>query len=331
VFVRDDGIGIDAADQEAIFEAFNQVASGPEPKPEGTGLGLTLSRRIVALHGGALWVESRRGEGSTFTFSLPTAAPYAVRPRATEPRAARGTVLLVEDDARSVELLSLHLRDTGLDVAVARSGEEGLELARQLRPVGVVLDLLLPGLDGWELLARMKDDPDLARVPVIIVSMLDERGRGLALGAADYLVKPISRAELLDALARVTASHGTVLTIDDDPLALDLAEAVLEPAGYTVLTARNGRDGVALARSERPDVVLLDLVMPEVDGFKVVEELVADPVTRAIPIVVLTSKSLTAEDEQRLRGRIASLARKGELDRHALLELLRRFTLVRTP
>jgi signal transduction histidine kinase/CheY-like chemotaxis protein len=338
VFVSDNGIGVAAGDQERIFEAFSQARAGPQPKTEGTGLGLTLSRQIVELHGGRLWLESRAGEGSTFTFSLPT-RPGTTTPAAAAPerpgfdtRADARTVLLVEDDEHSIELLSLYLQDSGFGGVVARSGEEGLTLARRLRPQGIVLDILLPGLDGWEFLARSKVDPAIAEIPVIIVSMVDERGRGLALGAADYLVKPIARGDLLGALSRVTgASQATVLTIDDDPMALELANAVLEPAGYIVLTARTGGEGVALARSAQPDVILLDLVMPEVDGFAVVEQLRADPRTSSIPIVVLTSKTLTTEDERRLRGRIASLAQKGELDRHALLELLDRCILVKAP
>jgi signal transduction histidine kinase/CheY-like chemotaxis protein len=333
VSVADTGIGIAANDRETIFEAFGQVTGGPDPQPEGTGLGLTLSRQIVALHGGRLWVESRLGEGSTFTFSLPVRAVAPPEPEALAPRDGPGSaILLVEDDEHSIELLSLYLRDTGFEIAVARSGEEGLELARRLRPAGIILDILLSGLDGWEFLARAKADPEIATVPVIIVSMLDERGRGLALGAADYLVKPIVRDDLLDALARVTAaSQASVLAVDDDPIALELVSAVLEPAGYTVLSARNGPDGLALAQTEQPDVILLDLLMPEVDGFMVVERLQADPATSSIPIVVLTSKSLTAEDRRRLRGRIVSLAGKAELDRAALLGLVRRFTLARTP
>ena len=338
VFVSDNGIGVAAGDQERIFEAFSQASAGPQPKPEGTGLGLTLSRQIVELHGGRLWLESRAGEGSTFTFSLPT-RPGTTTPATAAPdgpgadaRTDARTVLLVEDDEHSIELLSLYLQDSGFDVVVARSGEEGLALARRLRPQGIVLDILLPGLDGWEFLARSKVDPAIAEIPVIIVSMVDERGRGLALGAADYLVKPIARGDLLGALSRVTgASQATILTIDDDPMALELASAVLEPAGYIVLTARTGSNGVALAQSAQPDVILLDLVMPEVDGFAVVEQLRADPRTNSIPIVVLTSKTLTADDERRLRGRIASLAQKGELDRQALLELLDRCILVKAP
>jgi signal transduction histidine kinase/CheY-like chemotaxis protein len=335
VSVADNGIGIGPDDREMIFEAFNQVTAGPEPKPEGTGLGLTLSRQIVGLHGGSLWVESSAREGSTFTFSLPVrdaasvGAPAASRPTAEAVDPAT-VLLLVEDDEHSVELLSLYLREAGFEIAVARNGAEGLELARRLRPAGIILDILLPGLDGWQFLARAKAEPEVATIPVIIVSMLDERGRGLALGAADYLVKPIAREELLDALIRVTAvSHATALAIDDDPVALELISAVLEPAGYTVLSARSARDGLALAEAEEPDVILLDLLMPQVDGFMVVDQLRANPSTSSIPIVVLTSKTVTIEDERRLRGQIASIARKGEVDRAALLGLVRKLTLAR--
>jgi signal transduction histidine kinase/DNA-binding response OmpR family regulator len=330
VCVADTGIGIAAADQAAVFDAFQQVSRGPEPKPEGTGLGLTLSRQIVGLHGGRIWLESELGEGSSFTFSLPT-AQAGVRPR-QEPTATDGSglsgasLLLVEDDEHSIDLLSLYAAEAGFDIAVARDGEHGLELARQLRPRGIILDIRLPRLDGWEFLARAKADPELADVPVVIVSMVDERNRGLRLGAADYLVKPVTRDDLLRALTRVTPlpAYGKVLAIDDDPMTLELLQAVLEPVGYTVLTARTGEEGVALARSEAPDLVLLDLVMPLPDGFTVVEQLKDDAGTRAIPIVILTSKTLTEAEEGLLRGRIVHLARKAEFDRDALPELIRR-------
>jgi signal transduction histidine kinase/CheY-like chemotaxis protein len=335
VSVSDTGIGIAAADQESIFEAFQQISGGPEPKPEGTGLGLTLSHEIVRLHGGRMWVESELGGGSTFTFSLPLRrpSPVAASPAGgVAPDKAGMTALLIEDDEASIHLLSLFLAEAGFEVAIARNGEEGLELARRLRPAGIVLDILLPRLDGWQFLAQAKAEPELAGVPVVIVSMVDERGKGLALGAADYLVKPVGRRDLLDALARVLPlpAPGKVLAIDDDPIALELIAAVLEPTGCAVLTARNGADGVAIAQAEVPDVVLLDLVMPEVDGFMVVERLKDDPTTAGIPIVVLTSKTLTPADEESLRGRIAHVAQKAEFDRTELRELVRRFTLART-
>jgi len=235
----------------------------------------------------------------------------------------------VEDDAYAINLLTLYLNGAGFDVAVAHDGEEGLALARRLRPAAIMLDILLPRLDGWEVLARAKADSDLAAIPVIIVSMLDERGKGFALGAADYLVKPVSREGLLTTLRRVNLVANVevgpprVLAIDDDPLALDLIDAALTPEGYMVLAARSGDEGLALAQQEHPAVIILDLLMPEVDGFTVVERLRADLATAAIPIVILTAKSMTPEEKARLNGQISCLAQKAELNRSALVDLVR--------
>ena len=201
VYVRDTGVGIAEADQARIFEAFQR--GDRRVSVEGTGLGLTLSKRFVELHGGRIWVASAVGEGSTFGFALPLErAPEPVlEPTTLEPEA--GTVLVIEDDRRSAELLGLYLEGSGLRVVLARDGAEGLELARALRPRAVILDILLPRLDGWDLLGRLKNDPATAGIPVVIVTMLDERGKGLALGAVDYLVKPVSREAMLEALEGV--------------------------------------------------------------------------------------------------------------------------------
>ena len=345
VAVRDSGIGIAPEDQERIFEEFRQAGQASVKAHEGTGLGLALTRKFVELHGGRIWVESEVGVGSTFSFTLPLRTGEAAEPPtdgraseddqsalvATNGSAAEPTVLLVEDDQRAVELLTLYLRGAGYHVEVARDGEQGLELARQLRPDGITLDVRLPKLDGWEFLTRAKSDPTIADIPVVIVSMVDERGKGLALGAAEYLVKPVRRDELLSTLRRFTPRRNgspeppTVLVIDDDPMAIDLVEAILQPRGYTVLAARGGEDGVAMAKRSRPTLIVLDLMMPEVDGFEVVERLRADPDTASIPIVILTSKSMTTEDRERLNGRISYLARKGEFDRAAFLDLVRCF------
>jgi signal transduction histidine kinase/CheY-like chemotaxis protein len=202
VVVRDSGIGIDPADQERIFEAFQRGGRGA--RSEGTGLGLTLSKRIVELHGGRIWMSSRPGAGSTFGFAVPVGQGVAAAEASVQAAAERDmeTVLVVEDDPHSAELLSVYLDGAGYRVAHARDGAEGLELARRLRPRAVVLDILLPRLDGWDLLARLKADPATADSPVVVVSMLDERGKGLALGAVEYLVKPVGRDELLEALER---------------------------------------------------------------------------------------------------------------------------------
>jgi signal transduction histidine kinase len=201
VTVRDTGIGIAEADQERIFEAFQRGDRAARTSAEGTGLGLTLSRRIVELHGGRIWMTSAPGAGSTFGFAIPVGRPEAPDP-GPPAAAATDTVLVIEDDRHSAELLEVYLQDGGYRTALARDGAEGLELARTLRPRAVVLDILLPRLDGWDLLTRLKADPATAGCPVVVVSMLDERPKGLALGAAEYLVKPVGREEMLAALAR---------------------------------------------------------------------------------------------------------------------------------
>jgi signal transduction histidine kinase/DNA-binding response OmpR family regulator len=332
VTVSDTGIGIAPEEQERIFESFEQGTR--ESKEEGTGLGLTLSRKIVQLHGGRIWVESKPGDGSVFGFTIPkqvaTTEPLELPPelavaRREEAGNGRPTILIVEDDQASIDLLSLHLVGAGFNVELARDGREGLDRARELHPDEIVLDIILPRLDGWDLLAAVKADPDVAEIPVIIVSMLDERGKGFALGAAEYLVKPIARDDVLAAVERCLHAGGTtgrVLAIDDDPRALELMRAVLEPAGYKVLAASTGEEGVAIARTEGPDVVLLDLLMPGMDGFTVVDRLRADPATAEIPIVVLTSKTMTPEDKRRLNGEISYLAQKSEFDRGALIRLV---------
>ena len=235
-------------------------------------------------------------------------------------------MVLVEDDRRSFELLRVYLEAAGVRVVGARDGEEGLETVRRLSPAGVILDIFLPGIDGWEVLARLKADPRTTAIPVIVVSMLDERGRGFALGAAEYLVKPVGKEQLLAALFRAEAMperKHTVVAVDDDPLAIELVRANLETEGWTVLGAANGEEGLALIRERQPSAVLLDLLMPGMDGFEVVEALRADPDTRSIPVVILTSKSMTRQDKERLEGRITYVARKSEFDLSGLAGLLR--------
>ena len=334
VLVADTGVGVPAEDRERIFHSFQQGTRLPE-QVEGTGLGLTLSKRILELHGGRIWVESEPGQGSTFGIALPAGSeepaskpvPQAGLAGVTGPAPGPGpTVVVVEDDRRSFDLLRVYLEAAGARVVGARDGREGLDTVRRLSPAGVILDILLPGIDGWEVLAQLKADPGTAAIPVIVVSMLDERGRGFALGAAEYLVKPVGKEQLLAALYRAAAmpepTH-TVVAIDDDPLAIELVRASLEPEGWTVLGAATGQEGLALIRERQPSAVLLDLLMPGMDGFEVVEALRADPDTKSVPVVILTSKSMTQQDKERLQGRITYVARKTEFDLSGLAGLLR--------
>ena len=336
VLVADTGVGVQAEDRERIFDSFQQ---GPQSsgQVEGTGLGLTLSKRILELHGGRIWVESEAGKGSTFGIALPAGSEEpAMKPvpqtgldsgiTLESALGPRPTVVVVEDDRRSFDLLRVYLEAAGARVVSAGDGEEGLDTVRRLSPAGVVLDILLPGIDGWDVLAQLKADPGTAAIPVIVVSMLDERGRGFALGAAEYLVKPVGKEQLLAALYRAAAMperKHTVVAIDDDPLAIELVQASLEPEGWTVLGAATGQEGLALIRERKPSAVLLDLLMPGMDGFEVVEALRADPDTKSVPVVILTSKSMTQQDKERLQGRITYVARKTEFDLSGLAGLLR--------
>ncbi|HEX2819074.1 MAG TPA: response regulator [Streptosporangiaceae bacterium] len=336
VEVVDTGPGVAVEDRQRIFDSFQQGARHAE-QTEGTGLGLTLSKQILELHGGRIWVESETGQGSTFGFALPagagepalTSLPPAGLDSGVPTELASGpgpTVVVVEDDRRSFDLLRVYLEAAGARVVSARDGEEGLDTVRRLSPAAVILDILLPGIDGWEVLAQLKADPETAAIPVVVVSMLDERGRGFALGAAEYLVKPVGKDPLLAAIHRaavIPERQHTVVAIDDDSLAIELVRASLEPEGWTVLGAATGQEGLALIRARKPSAVLLDLLMPGMDGFEVVEALRADPDTKSVPVVILTSKSMTQQDKERLQGRITYVARKTEFDLSGLAGLVR--------
>ena len=240
---------------------------------------------------------------------------------------ARATSSSSRTTRRSADLLRVYLEDAQYQVSIARDGVEGLELARRLQPAAVILDMLLPRLNGWDLLAELKGDPGTSEIPVLIVSMVDEQGAGFALGAADYLVKPVDRASLLGALSRCVSAPGdqrTLVAIDDDPVDLDLLEAVLAPQGWRVVRATGGEDGIRAVLRERPAVVVLDLLMPDLDGFAVVEQLRADPLAGDIPVVVLTSKTMTRAEQERLDGQISFLAQKGTLPHAELVSLVAR-------
>jgi signal transduction histidine kinase/CheY-like chemotaxis protein len=342
VAVWDTGIGIAADDQQRIFGEFQQVGQGLAGKTEGTGLGLTLAKKFVELHGGTLWVESTPGHGSTFTFTLPalSAEGQATLPavqedaaraqgQAFEPASAGPLVLVVEDDSKGADLLRIYLSEAGYSVEVARDGAEGLEKIRRLAPAAVVLDILLPKLDGWAFLTQVKADPVTREVPVIIVSIIDQKGKGFALGAADYLIKPVQKDDLLRTLrafsltAQMQTAPVKILAIDDDPKAVELLAAVLEPEGFRILRAYGGEAGLEIARAEQPDLIILDLLMPEMNGFEVLDHLAQSSVTRRLPVILFTLKQLTAEEQQQVQGRIACLAQKEAFNQQEFVSLVK--------
>jgi signal transduction histidine kinase/CheY-like chemotaxis protein len=320
--VDDTGVGIAPDDQERVFDEFQQVGDRGS-RTSGTGLGLALTRRLVLAHGGTITLQSTVGVGSKFTVALPAAElPTAEVPAATPaelPAAeatAVGTVLVIEDDAAAVRLLRAYLEHAGYAVRVAVDGPTGLAEAIADPPDAIVLDVILPGIDGWEVLRRIKLEPRSASVPTVMVTVVDEHEIGLALGAVDYLVKPID-PEVLVGVLRKHIDLGAVSTptraiaIDDDEPSLRVVTACLEQQGVEVLSASGGRAGLALVRDRGADVILCDLLMPDMDGYEVVAQLQRDPATRRIPILVVTAQDLSAEDKARLNGNILGIVQKG--------------------
>jgi signal transduction histidine kinase/DNA-binding response OmpR family regulator len=345
VAVWDTGVGIAPEQQQRIFAEFQQLRHDLTGTTAGTGLGLALTKRFVELHGGTIWVDSMPGRGSTFTFTLPIASSQARLPLAPGPEdtvplpqeglAHQARVLVIEDDPKAANLLRIYLSEVGYTVEVASDGEEGLAKMVQHPPDVVILDVLLPKVDGWTFLSQVKANLATRDVPVIIVSIVDQKGKGFALGAAEYLVKPVQKEALLSKLralslvARVRNTPVKILAIDDDPRTLELLTAVLAPEGYVILTASSGQEGLVVARGERPDLIILDLLMPEMNGFEVIDQLEQSPVTRTLPIILFTIKRLTAEEKLQLKGRIAWLVQKEELSRQDFVALVKD-TLLRT-
>ena len=300
-----------------IFEAFAQADSSVSRKYGGTGLGLAISRRFCQMLGGEVAAESRAGAGSAFTVRLPASVPVAeaAGPSAPDTAGEPGapTVLVIDDDPDALDLVTRFLAKHGYRVATAPDGARGLALARELHPVAITLDVLMPGLDGWGVLAALKADPALAAIPVVMVSMLDDAPVGYALGAAEYLVKPVDRDRLLAALERCrpAAGEGAVLVVEDDDATRELLVRLLEKEGHRVTEARDGREALAAAERSAPRLVLLDLMMPEMDGFEFIEALRGRPALASIPVVVLTARTLTEEDRRRLNGSVERIVQKG--------------------
>jgi len=224
-------------------------------------------------------------------------------------------ILVVDDDATARELVQRHLQRSGFSVVTAPGGQEGLRLARELRPAAVTLDIMMPDLDGWTVLAAIKGDPDLAGIPVVLMSMVDQKKRGYALGAADYLVKPVDRAKLVATLIKICGSTaGKALLVDDDEVVRRSVRQALGPIGWQVTEAENGRIAVEAIAGARPDVIILDLMMPKMDGFEFLDALRARPDWQGIPVVVITAKDLTHADRDRLNGEVERIIQKSDRD-----------------
>jgi signal transduction histidine kinase/CheY-like chemotaxis protein len=315
VSVSDTGMGIEPEDQDRIFDAFEQ-AGDEGTQRAGTGLGLALTRRLVEAHGGRIELVSAAGHGTRFTLYLPSGArPHPAGASEAGTSSGRGGILVIEDDAASASLLRTYLELSQYEVSVASSGEAGLAQARQRMPDAILLDIVLPGMSGWEVLRQINQDPALSRVPVFIVTVVDERAMERTLQPTDFFVKPVDRNRLLARLAEhvLTAAPTdtpSVLVVDDDRASLELMRASLEHLGAAVTTTTDPVDGLRRAASHHFDLIITDLAMPDVDGFTLVTSLNDDPFTRTTPVLVVTAQDVTNADRSRLDGKVIGVLPK---------------------
>jgi signal transduction histidine kinase/DNA-binding response OmpR family regulator/HAMP domain-containing protein len=322
--VTDTGIGMSPDQLAKLFQEFSQADSSTTRKYGGTGLGLAISRRFCQMMGGDISVESELGRGSKFVITLPVhvgdiekpaRTPEPARPRATRSSQQAPLILIVDDDPTVREVVGRYLEREGFTIAEADGGREGLRLARELNPAAITLDITMPDLDGWTVLAAIKGDPTLADIPVILLTIHDEKNRGFALGASEYLVKPVDRDKLVRVLRQLsTPSGGSILVVDDDQMSRVGLRNALQHAGWQVVEADNGQIALTRLNEARPNAILLDLMMPEMDGFEFIDEVRQHEDWREIPIIVITARDVTAEDRTRLNGRVESVIRKGGRD-----------------
>ncbi len=334
--VRDSGIGMSPAQIEQLFGEFVQVHTATKRTYGGSGLGLAISRRFCDLLGGEILVHSELGAGSVFTVRLPAAVPDGVMTDVISETSTRvglpiseasdgPLVLVIDDDAQTRELLTRDLSTNGYQVAVATGGTAGLELARSLKPELILLDIIMPDLDGWSVLNALQADPETVDIAVIMCTILDDQQRGFALGAADYLTKPIDRRRLQQLLRKHRCDDPPclALVVEDDEPTRELVCRTLAKVGWQVTAAGNGSEAVELLSNTSPDLILLDLIMPEMDGFEFLEAVQAHEQWREIPVLVITAKVLTEDDRRRLNGHVERIVEKSPGKLEPLLETLK--------
>ena len=334
--VSDTGIGMTPEQLGKLFQAFMQADASTSRKFGGTGLGLAISRKFCQLMGGDITVQSEHGKGSIFTVTLPAEVreqPVAPTPTPTTPAAAdhaprtthHGIVLVIDDDPSVHDLMRRSLEKDGFRVEVAADGKRGLELAKQLKPAVITLDVMMPHQDGWSVLTALKADPATAGIPVIMLTIVDDKQMGFALGAADYFTKPIDFQRLHNVLEkyRKPAGQQAVLVIEDDPSAREMLRRTLEKDGWKVTEAQNGKVGLEQLDDGAPALILLDLMMPEMDGFEFLDTLRQRKDGQGIPVIVITAKDLTEEDHRRLNGGVERIIQKGATSQSEVLDLVR--------
>ena len=322
--VTDTGIGMTEEQLGRLFQAFSQADDSTARKFGGTGLGLAISRRITEAMGGQLQATSALNCGSTFTVRLPARPPFPTPPPApaastplhlSVPSSDQPSVLVIDDDAHARDLMVRFLQKEGFSAQTAADGRQGLLMAKQLRPALITLDVMMPEVDGWSVLTALKADPELADIPVVMITLTEEHDKGFALGASEFLTKPVDYSRLSSLLRDYCPTPGDrpVLVVEDDEIASHILRRNLEREGYPVMVAANGFAALELIRLRLPSLILLDLMMPEMDGFAFAQAVRERNEMRDVPIIVLTAKDLTEEDKQRLKGNVTGILQKQTL------------------
>jgi CheY-like chemotaxis protein len=338
ISVADTGVGIRAEDQAVIFDEFRQIEGPAGTTQEGTGLGLAITKRLVEQQGGRISLESEFGKGSRFTFTLPMGSMGSKTPPVNDlpsPLIVAGEVrgkpliLVVDDEIIARELLASHLC-LEYRVAMAESGGEALKQAGQLRPDAITLDVMMPGGNGFETLAALKKAPETSDIPIILISIADQKREGFALGAVDYLIKPVRKPDLLETMRKYVQPQSdgdaTILLVDDDPRALELLEETLRSAGYETESVRSGIRALEVLSSKLVSAVVLDLLMPGMDGFEVIRHIRQEATLKDLPIFVMTAKSLTKAELAVLTRETQALFQKnGSWQQQLTLEVARVF------
>ncbi len=322
-----------------LFQAFSQADASTTRKFGGTGLGLLITKRFCEMMGGDIRAESEYGKGTAFTIRLPVSLA-AIQPEkavqveisSVEETSAveelpenASTVLVIDDDRNVRDMMKRFLSKEGFRVETASGGEEGLKVAREIHPDAVTLDVMMPGMDGWSVLTAFKSDPELADIPVIMLTIIDSRNMGYALGASEYMIKPVDRSRLLSILHKYRSESppSAVLVVEDDTATRQMFRRMLEKEGWAVTEAENGRTALECLDGIRPALILLDLMMPEMDGFQFVNEIRKHETWRSVPVAVITAKDISQEDRLRLNGRVQKVLQKGAYTKEALLNEVR--------
>jgi signal transduction histidine kinase/CheY-like chemotaxis protein/ligand-binding sensor domain-containing protein len=332
--VADNGIGMTPQQITKLFEAFQQADPSTTRKFGGTGLGLAISRKFCRLMGGEITVLSEPGKGSTFTVTLPAAVSEIPLPTDTQllrkqPEAILNgsgqLVLVIDDDPAVRDLMQRSLGKDGFRVEVAADGRSGLEMAKRLQPAVITLDVMMPSMDGWAVLTALKADPETAEIPVVMLTIVDDKNMGFALGAADYFTKPIDWQRLSAVMRkyRQPLDGQTVLIVEDDERTREMLRRTLQKEGWIIREAANGRLGLEQLAQGPPNLILLDLMMPELDGFGFMQTLRTRPDCRRVPVIVITAKDLTNEERRRLNGEVARILGKDSTSRERLVAEVR--------